>query len=383
MLYLDYCATTPMNDEVMESIVKVMQRHYGNPSSIHRIGMEAERLLSKSKEVIAGAIDCKPEEMVFTSGGTESNNLAIKGAARAYRGRGRHLITSAIEHSSVYESFRRLEEEGFQVTYLPVDSSGAVCMEELKQALREDTILVSLMHVNNETGRIQPVEQAGRLLANYPKILYHVDAIQSLGKLPVMPARFGADLMSASAHKIEGPKGAGFLYVREGLKLQPQLDGGGQEGGIRSGTENVPLIVGMAKAVRLAVDRQAANSSRLYRMREELANRIREIPGLYVSGTASGEGMAPHIIHFTYPGMKAEVVVHALEKEDVYISTRSACSSGETKPSRVLLAMGMDRERAASGLRVSFSANETSEELSRFGDLLEQTILSFNATMKG
>ncbi|MGN7380366.1 nifS protein [Chlamydia abortus] len=386
MLYLDYCATTPMSKEVTESIVKVMERHYGNPSSIHRIGMEAERLLNRAKEVIAEAIECRPEEICFTSGGTESNNLAVKGTARAYRSRGNHLITSAVEHSSVYESFRRLEREGFRVTYLPVDSSGAIRIEQLKEAISEDTILVSLMHVNNETGRIQPVEQAGKLLAGYPKIVYHVDAVQSVGKLPVSPARLGADLISISAHKIEGPKGAGLLYIRDGLILEPQLDGGGQERGLRSGTENVPLLVGMAKAVRLAVDKQANNSRRLYRMREGLAERIRKIPGLFLTGSENGDGMAPHIVHFTYPGMKAEVVVHALEEEEVYISTRSACSSGETKPSRVLLAMGMDEERAASGLRVSFSANETSEDLERFADLLERTIQRFNGTnarMKG
>jgi cysteine desulfurase len=268
MLYLDYAATTPIYDEVIESVTEVMKQHFGNPSSIHRLGVQAESLVHRSKEVIAGALHVDPvREIIFTSGGTESNNLAIKGFALRNRKKGNHLITTQIEHASVSEVFTQLEEQGFRVTYLPVDHSGVVSLDKLKEAISEDTILVSIMHVNNETGRVQPISEIGKLLADYPRIKFHVDAIQAVGKLPIQPRKMGIDLLSASAHKFGGPKGVGFLYGRLGIQLEPLLAGGGQEHGIRSGTENVPLIVGMAKAFRLTMDSLSANEEQMRRLR--------------------------------------------------------------------------------------------------------------------
>lgn len=381
MLYLDNCATTPVHPEVASVIQEMLATYYGNPSSIHRLGVDAEQLVAKSRQVVAAALRVKPSEIVFTSCGTESNNLAVKGAAYANRSRGNHLITSEIEHASVYEACRQLEQEGFRVTYLPVDETGSVNPEDVRQALTDDTILVSLMHVNNEVGRIQPVAEVGKLLKDRPTVLFHVDAVQGIGKLEVRPGEWGVDLMSGSAHKLEGPKGAGLLFVREGTRLTPLLSGGGQENGLRSGTENVPFLVGMAKAVRMAVDRQPERLPYLYSLRERLVERIRTIPGLMLNGSDRSEEMAPHVVHFSYPGMKSEVIVHALEQAGIFISTRSACASGESTPSRVLVAMGMDRERAASGLRVSFAASHTTDDIDRFADALEQIVVRMNRTV--
>lgn len=377
MLYLDSCATTPTRPEVIEAIADCMKSYFGNPSSIHRIGLEAERLVVKSREVVAASLGCKPGEIIFTSGGTESNNLAIKGVAAQYKGRGRHLITTEIEHASVYKCFNQLEGDGYKVTYLPVDSTGAVRVEDVEKAITDETILVSVMHVNNETGRIQPLEAIGSLLSRYPKIIFHADAVQGLGKLRIEPKRWQADLLSFSAHKFQGPKGAGFLYKREGLLLAPLFPGGGQEFGIRSGTENVPLIVGMAKAVRMAVERQAESAACMYQLRERLVSRLKEIDGVLLNGSDTAEQMAPHVVSVSVPGIKPEVVVHTLERHGIYISTRSACSSGEDKPSRVLLAMGYPHERAASGLRISFSADETTEQLDYFADTFASVLGSF------
>lgn len=377
MLYLDHCATTPPYPDVIDTVADVMRRFYGNPSSIHRIGMEAENLLKKAREVVAGSIHCKPEEIIFTSGGSESNNLAIKGVCYLNRQRGMHLVTTQIEHASVYETFRQLERDGFKVTYLPVDATGAVDPGDVERALTHDTILVSIMLVNNETGRIQPVEEIGKRLRSYPKVLFHVDAVQALGHMPVDPKQWGADLASFSGHKVRGPKGTGFLYKREHLRLSPLIAGGGQEMGYRSGTENVPLLVGMAKAVRRAVQEQPANCEQLRRLRARLIERLNPLAdsyGLAATGTADPDGMAPHIVHVTVPGIKPEVVVHALEEHDIYISTRSACASREEKPSRVLQAMGLPPERAQGGLRISFSSEQTVEDMDRFADTLAHVL---------
>jgi cysteine desulfurase len=374
MLYLDYCATTPIYDEVIEVITDVMKTHYGNPSSLHRLGMEAEMIIKQARKDIAAVLLCKPNEIIFTSGGTESNNLAIKGAVYARENRGKHIITSQIEHASVYECFAELANQGFRVSYIPVDHTGGFQLKDIENAIEEDTILVSLMHVNNEMGRIQPIEDAGKLLRKYPKIIFHVDAIQSMGKLTVIPQQLGADLLSISAHKFGGPKGSGFLYRRTGVELKPQLAGGGQELGMRAGTENVPLIAGMAKALHLAVEHQGQDTIKLYELRERLLYRMGEIEELIITGSEINGLMAPQLVHFCFPGMRAEVVVHALEPYGIYISTRSACSSGEIKPSRVLLAMGMDQEMAQSGLRVSYSSKQSLQDIDFFVDCLHKVV---------
>jgi cysteine desulfurase len=366
MLYMDYCATTPPFEEVVDSVSQAMKRYFGNPSSLHRYGVEAEKLVGKARSAIAQALLAKPEEIIFTSCATESNNLAIKGAAKEYRSRGNHIITSAIEHASVFESCKQLEQEGFRITWLSVDDSGMVDIDELEQAIGPDTVLVSVMHVNNEMGRIQPIQEIGHLLRRHGKILFHVDAVQGIGKLPLNPASLGIDLLSCSAHKIRGPKGVGFLYRRSGVKLQPLFSGGGQEAGIRSGTENVPLIVGMAKALRLTLESRDRDVEHLYKLRERLVAGLRQLSRVHVTGTVQDRRMAPHIVHFTVPEMRPEVVVHALEEYNIYISTRSACSSGELSPSRVLEAMGLPAEHTVSGLRVSLGAEHTMEHIDYF-----------------
>lgn len=374
MLYMDYAATSPLYEEVIDTIAEVMKSHYGNPSSIHRLGVEAEKLLQSAKGVIATSLKVFPSEIICTSGGTESNNLAIKGVAYNYHQRGKHLITTQIEHPSVKEVFVGLEHEGFRVTYLPVSKTGCVKLEDLQAAISEDTILVSIMYVNNEIGTIQPIQEIGQYLAGFPKIIFHVDAVQGVAKLPLEPKMWGIDLCSASAHKFRGPKGVGFLYRRAGVQLKPLLAGGGQEFGVRSGTENVPLIVGMAKALRISMDNLAEKIVRKQAFRQQLLAGIGAIPELSISGSEVEQEMAPHIVHFAFAGMKAEVVVHALEQKGIYISTRSACSSGESEPSEVMLALGYQRDVAASGLRISFSDEHQAQDIALFLRSLQEVV---------
>ncbi len=353
--YYDYTASTPPYKEVINVVADLMEHHYGNPSSLHRKGFEAEKLLKQAREVVAACLHTEASHILFTSGGTESNNLAILGCARQFASRGKHLITSRIEHSSVYECFLQLEREGFEVTYVPVDQTGCVRAEEVIQAIRTDTILVSVMHVNNETGRIQPIDELGYELAKHPRIFFHVDAVQSAGKLPIDPERAGIDLLTISAHKFHGPKGVGILYRRPSIRLSPILLGGGQEFGLRPGTENVPLIVGMAKALRMGTEKQAVNLRYVNELRESLVNQLKQVDGLILTGSEYKEHMLPHIVHFCLPGIKSEVFVHALESVGLYVSAQSACASGEGLPSRVLLAMGYEQDLAKSGIRISLS----------------------------
>jgi cysteine desulfurase len=382
MLYLDYAATTPPYEEVVDAMAQVMKRMFGNPSSLHRMGVEAEQLVSQARAVIAKAVHCRPEEILFTSGGTESNNMAIQGVVSRYKHRGNHLITSAVEHASVHEVFRALEQQGYRVTYLPVDTTGAVLLDELQSALSEDTILVSIMAVNNETGRIQPIKQISDLLKRtQSRAIFHVDAVQAFCKLPLTPEEHGFDLLTCSAHKLRGPKGIGFLYCRQGLELEPIFWGGGQEKGMRSGTENVPAIVGMAKAVRMAAEAQGRFHLHTEQLRKKLVTGINEIPELVLNGSGQCADMAPHIVHFSFPGMKPEVLVHALEQYNIYVSTGSACSSGETSPSRVLKAMGLDDARASSGIRISYSLDQSLEDADFFCRKLRLAVDQLKPTM--
>ena len=374
LLYFDHAASTPPDPDVVESVSKTMQTYFGNPSALHRMGVEAERLLQQARHVVAQALQAEPQEIVFTSGGTESINLALKGAAMQYKSRGRHIVTTQIEHSAGLESCRQLEQLGFEVTYVSPDATGAVRAEDVIAAVRDDTILVSVMHVNNETGRIQPVEEIGRALRRRSGVLFHVDAVQSLGKIPVLPKSWGVDLMSVSAHKLNGPRGAGFLFCREGVQLFPLIAGGGQERGLRSGTESLPLISGMAKAVRLAVERQPDQWKRWHEWREWIADTVASLPGLHLTGTRSADEMAPHIVHFTFPGMKAEVVIHALEEAGILISTQSACSSRAGRPSRVLKAMGMPDSFCRSGLRISLGREHTADDIRTLCDRLRNVV---------
>ncbi|CAM3233337.1 cysteine desulfurase family protein [Paenibacillus lupini] len=375
LLYFDHCASTPPYDEVVDTFAEVMKAHYANPSSIHRAGTEADKLIARSRALLAEQFGVKPEEWLFTSGGTESNNLAIKGAARQFKSRGNHLITTRIEHASVNDAFGQLEQEGFRVTYLPVNSTGHIDLDQLSSSITDETILVSIMHVNNEVGSIQPIAEIGKLLSAYPRILFHVDAVQSIGKLPVKPREWGIDLLSGSAHKLRGPKGIGYLYVREGLQLQPLQSGGSQERGMRAGTQNVPGIVASAKALRMAMQAEEQTRSRMYALRDKLIQHAAmHIPELKLNGSEDAALMAPHIVHFSYPGMKPEVIVHMLEQHGAIVSTKSACSSKDNKPSRVLLAMGANSEHAAGGIRISFGDEHSEQDIDKLAEMLRRTV---------
>jgi len=375
MIYFDNSATTKPDSEALKVFAEVAQSFFGNPSSLHGLGVKAGKLLQQARQIAADSLGVAPGEIIFTSGGTESNNSAIKGVAMAYRERGRHIITSAIEHPSVYETCKQLEDLGYSVTIVPVNGKGIVSVEDVEKAIREDTILVSIMQVNSELGSIQPIAEIGKRLSNYPKILFHVDSVQGFGKLKVTPKQWGVDLLSLSAHKFHGLRGTGLLYVRQGVQLAPLMSGGGQEQGRRSGTENLPGIVAMARAMKKAMQNLEGNQKHMAELRERLIAGLKTLPYCTINSPEETDGIgAPHIVNFSCPGLKSEVIVHALEEFDIYVSTRSACSSKKDQPSRVLLATGMDVERAKSALRVSFSPENTLEEVDRFLDAIQQTV---------
>lgn len=363
-VYLDNSATSRPYPEVIEEMARIMEDNYGNPSSLHKRGTSAERILSSSRQALAELLGVKSREIIFTSGGTESNNLAILGLARRYRRRGDHLITSSIEHSSVLEPFRQLEREGFKVTYLPPDEEGFISPEKVSQALTPRTILVSIMHVNNEVGTIQPIYLISRAIKEKkPDALFHVDGVQSFTKIPLRPGEQGIDALSLSAHKFHGPKGAGLLYLREGIHIEPLFRGGGQEEDKRPGTENTPAIAAMALAARISFGEQGKKVEKLFFFKEKIISSLQERhPWMEVNG-ARGEKGAPHILNISFPGLKGEVLLHALEKENIYVSTGSACHSREKKPSHVLKAMGLDEKRIEGALRVSLSFLNTEEEI--------------------
>lgn len=374
MLYFDHAATTPPYREVVETMAEIMNKHYGNPSALHRGGEDAAKLLKRAREVCAEALFVSPSEIVFTSGATEGNNMAIKGAALQYRSRGRHLITTGTEHPSVYENFKQLEGFGWEVTYVPVDEHGVVDPAVLAREVRKDTVLVSVMHVNNETGAVQPVREIGQYVKEKnSRTLFHIDGVQGFGKLPVDLKSWKADLYTLSAHKFKGPKGAGIMYVKQGVDLFPLLAGGTQESGHRAGTENVAAAAAVAKSIRLASERQQDFYGKISRLRDKLLEQIRRMPEFLLNSSESG---APHIIHFSYPGLKPEVLVHTLEELGFLVSTKSACSSKTSEPSRVLTFMGKEKEIASSGIRISLGWEHTEEDVSRLCDALEQAVLS-------
>lgn len=376
MYYFDHAATTPPSKEVLRTVSEVMGMHYGNPSSLHRFGLEGEKLLRRAREVCAASLGVKANEIIFTSGATESNNFALKGAALQYRDRGTHIITTEVEHPSVYESAKQLESLGFEVTCLPVQKDGTVTVQQVRDALRKDTIMVSVMHVNNETGSIQPIQEIGRMLNETgPKVLFHVDGVQGYGKVPISLASCGIDLYSLSAHKIRGPKGTGLLYVKEGVNLFPLLAGGGQEQGRRSGTENVPGIVGMAKAIRMAGELREHLSAQLTTLRQALIEGLLKIPEFTLNSPV--QGGAPHIVSFSCPGMKAEAMLHMLEEEGFMVSSKSACSSKTTEASRVLLAMGVDEAAASSGIRISLGEEHDQESITLLLAALSKAVSRF------
>lgn len=373
--YLDNAATTKCAAEVVDTVVKVMQEDFGNPSSKHMKGVVAENYIKNSAATIAKALKCQEKEIIFTSGGTESNNMAIIGGAMANKRSGNQIIVSSVEHSSVKEPFRYLEEQGFKVTYLPVDSEGTVSLEALKEVLCEDTILVSVMWVNNEIGTIEPVEEIGKIVKGYNKnIIYHVDAIQAFGKLRTIPKKADIDLLSVSGHKIHGPKGTGFLYVKDKTKIKPIILGGGQQKAMRSGTENVPGIAGLGKAVELIYgDDYEEKLENLYGLREYFIGELSKLSGVTINGKKD-RGAAPHVVSASFENIRAEVLLHALEEKGIYVSSGSACSSNRPGLSSTLAAIGVDKSLLDSTIRFSFCFDTTKEELDYTISLLEELL---------
>lgn len=363
-VYLDNSATTRCFDQVAALMTQIMCEDYGNPSSLHRKGVQAEKYIRYAKDVIARNLKVNEKEIFFTSGGTESDNLAIRGCAYANCRGGRHLITTQIEHPAVLQTMKHLEEEGFRVTYLPVDGKGCIRLEDLERAITGETILVSIMHTNNEVGSLQPVVQAGALIKRMnPKILFHVDAVQGYGKFRIYPKKMNIDLLSVSGHKIHGPKGVGFLYVDEKVKIKPIVFGGGQQGGIRSGTENVPGIAGMAKAVEIIYGSLDQEIEKLYQIKKTFVDGVRKLDGVVVNGHPDETG-APHVVSVSIRGVRSEVLLHALEDKGIYVSAGSACSAHKPQPSVTLRAMGISQDLLGSTIRFSFSVFTTMEEIS-------------------
>ena len=388
-VYLDNSATTRVFLDVAELMKKLMCDDYGNPSSLHRKGVQAENYIRDAKQTFAKILKCNEKEIFFTSGGTESDNLALIGCAMANRRRGQHLITTQIEHPAILQTMKYLEEQGFRVTYLPVDGSGRIRLEELQAAMTNETILVSVMHTNNEVGSVQPIAEAGALIKRMnPNTLFHVDAVQGFGKARIWPKKMNIDLLSASGHKIHGPKGVGLLYVNEKVKLKAISYGGGQQTGLRSGTENVPGIAGMAKAAEILYDHLDEDVAQLYACKKHFIEGVSKIEGVRVNGlpmsaqamkgqsggrggaqpggSACGaciEQTAPHVVSVSFAGVRSEVLLHTLEDAGVYVSAGSACSAHKPQPSATLKAMGVDPSLLTSTIRFSFSVFTTMEEL--------------------
>lgn len=365
-VYLDNSATTRVFPEVAELMTKIMCEDYGNPSSLHMKGVAAEQHLRYAKETLAKLLKVNEKEILFTSGGTESDNLALIGCAMANRRRGNHLITTRVEHPAILKTMQYLESIGYQVTYLPVDKSGRICLEDLHRAITPQTILVSIMHTNNEVGARQPIEEAGALIKRMnPAILFHVDAVQGFGKARIYPKKMNIDLLSVSGHKIHGPKGVGFLYINEKVKIQPIVYGGGQQQNLRSGTENVPGVAGLAKAAEMMYAHMDEDISRLYRLKTMFIDGVKKLNDIQVNGLFDGgiEGTAPHIVSVSFAGVRSEVLLHALEDKGIYVSAGSACSAHKPQPSATLKAMGIDKDLLPSTIRFSFSVYTTEEEI--------------------
>ncbi|MBC1243598.1 cysteine desulfurase family protein [Listeria welshimeri] len=379
MIYFDNSATTKPNDAVLETYTKVASNYFANPSSLHRFGAKSKELLDASRKQIATMLGVLSEEIIFTSGGSEGNNLAIKGLAYSYKNRGNHIITSRIEHPSVRMVMEELESNGFRVTYLQVNKNGVIDLEELKAALTKETILISIMGVNNEVGSIQPLQEIGETIANREHTFFHVDFVQGIGKVPLEIGQMAIDLLTFSGHKFHALRGTGVLFKKKNVHLHPEILGGGQEMGYRSGTENLAGGVALAKALRLALENEQ-NTSELIEIRDYLLSEIAYMPDMTVHTKKSVA--APHIICFSAKGHRGEVLVHALEKEDIYISTTSACSSKQKLASSTLKAMGVTDEEATGAVRVSLSYENRLSEAKIFIQKLQEIIENLNKVVK-
>ena len=362
-VYLDNSATTKCFDSVAALMTKIMCEDYGNPSSMHNKGMEAENYIRYAKEIIAKNLKVNEKEILFTSGGTESDNLALIGTAMANQRAGKHLITTCIEHPAIMQTMQYLETQGFSVTYLPVDKNGIISLMDLQRAIRKDTILVSIMHTNNEIGSLQPIAEAGALIKRInSNIVFHVDAVQGYGKFRILPKKMGIDLLSVSGHKIHGPKGIGFLYISEKIKIKPIVYGGGQQKGMRSGTENVPAIAGLARAVEEIYQNLDTDIDTMYQIKQHFVEEVSKIDDVKINGL-TGRDSAPHVVSVSIRGIRSEVMLHSLEEKGIYVSAGSACASNHPTISATLKAIGVEKDLLDSTIRFSFSVFTTMEEI--------------------
>lgn len=364
--YLDNASTTRPLENVRTIMKETLDVCFGNPSSMHTKGFEAEQYVKRAREIIASSLKAEEKEIIFTSGGTESNNMALIGTAVANKRQGKHIITTKIEHASVHNPLIFLEEQGYEVTYLSVDKNGFVDLDQLRKSIRQDTILVSVMYVNNEIGTCEKIAEISKLIKEQnSKTLFHVDAIQGYGKYKIYPKKMGIDLMSISGHKLHGPKGVGVLYVRDKVKIHPIIHGGGQQNNMRSGTENVPGIAGLGAAVQEIYQNHAEKIEHLYQLKEHFVQEISKIDGVTVNGinNISIRETAPHVVSVSFDGIRAEVLLHDLESKGIYVSSGSACASNHPQLSGTLKAIGIKKELLDSTIRFSFSVNTTLEEI--------------------
>lgn len=378
MIYFDNSATTQVDKAVLETYQKVSNQIWGNPSSLHNMGETAFNLLEQSRKQIADLLNVQPHEIFFTSGGTEGDNWVIKGTAIEKRAYGKHLITTAVEHPAVQNTMAQLEQLGFDVTYLPVDDEGRISVQDLKDEIRPDTILVSIMAVNNEIGTVQPLTEVAEVLKDYPKIHFHVDAVQGIGKgiqAAIMNDR--VDFVTFSGHKFHAPRGVGFIYARQGRRIAPLMTGGGQEKNLRSGTENLPAIVAMAKALRLLLTDEKQKVAHQAAVKKAIYDHVTSFDKV-VAFSKCAPDFAPHILCFAIKGVRGETIVHAFESHDIYISTTSACSSKKQQASSTLTAMNVDQKISTSAVRVSLDSANTMEEAERFNKVFDQLYQNFS-----
>ena len=380
-IYLDNSATTAVLPKIAELMTGIYIRDYGNPSSMHHKGVEAENYIKEARALIAKTMKVKDQEILFTSCGTESDNMAIFGAAHALRRKGDHIITTAVEHPAVLRCMEALEKEGYRITYLGTDKNGVISLDELKKAITDKTILVSIMHVNNEIGSVMPVEEAGAIIKSIDKgIVFHVDAVQSYGKFRIYPKKMNIDMLSVSGHKIHGPKGIGFLYIDEKVKIDPLILGGGQQGNMRSGTENVAGIAAIGQASRMMYENLDEDVSRMYDLKKHLIEGLTSVEGVTVNGIKPesendpGSLGAPHVISVSVKDVRAEVLLHALEDKGIYISAGSACSTHKKTESATLKAIGLDKSLLGSTVRFSLSVLTTREDIDEAVSAFKETV---------
>lgn len=371
-VYFDNSATTKPYDEVIEAVSKGMKEYFGNPSSLHKIGMNCEKRLNKAREYFASTIKCNKEEIYFTSGGSEGNNLILKGLLKP----GHHFITTAFEHHSIISTCKQLEEKGVKVTYLDVDSEGRISLEDLEEAITKDTVLVSIMQVNNEIGVIQDIEAIGKLIKERSsRAKFHVDAVQGYGKLPIDVNKSNVDFLTVASHKIHGPKGVGFIYIKKGIILNSLISGGSQEKGIRAGTENLPGIIGFEKAAQITFEEMESRYDKVLELKKYFVERLNEIKDIRVNGEI--DGFSPYILNVSFLGVRAEVLLHLLEEQNIYVATGSACTSKSSAAhgSYVIKSLGLSNKEVESAIRFSFSYENTKEEVDYTIDVLKKSLM--------